>query len=66
LKTNRSWCLSTFDQPFDYDNFDVAREESVVEVRTNSTSGMNGVNPEFVDELNAIGIALRQDRACAV
>jgi 2-(1,2-epoxy-1,2-dihydrophenyl)acetyl-CoA isomerase len=55
--------MSTFDQPFDYDNFDVAREESVVEVRMNSTSGMNGVNPGFVDELNAIGIALRQDES---
>jgi hypothetical protein len=29
----------------------------------NSTSGMNGVNPGFVDELNAIGIALRQDES---
>ena len=55
--------MSTFDQPFDYDSFDVAREESVVEVRMNSTSGMNGVTPEFVDELTAIGIALRQDES---
>lgn len=55
--------MSTFIEPFEYDNFDVTREEDVVAIRMDSTSGMNGLNVDFVDELKDIGIALRQDES---
>ena len=55
--------MSTFDRPFEYDNFGLTREESVVAIQIDSTSRMNGVNPGLVDELRSIGIALRQDES---
>jgi 2-(1,2-epoxy-1,2-dihydrophenyl)acetyl-CoA isomerase len=55
--------MSTFSQPFEHENFDVTREDDVVTIRMDSTSGMNGINTEFVDELESIGIALRQDES---
>lgn len=55
--------MSKFEPPFEYNNFDVAREEGVVEIAMNSTSGMNGINMELVDELEAIGVALREDES---
>ncbi len=55
--------MSKFSQPFEYNNFDVAREGGVVEIAMDSTSGMNGINTGFVDELESIGIALREDES---
>jgi 2-(1,2-epoxy-1,2-dihydrophenyl)acetyl-CoA isomerase len=55
--------MSSFIEPFEYDNFDVTRENDVVNIVMDSTSGMNGLNIGFVDELREIGIALRQDES---
>jgi 2-(1,2-epoxy-1,2-dihydrophenyl)acetyl-CoA isomerase len=53
--------MTHFDQPFEYDNFDVSRDDGVVTVRMDSTNAMNGIGMGFVDEFRDIGMALSED-----
>jgi 2-(1,2-epoxy-1,2-dihydrophenyl)acetyl-CoA isomerase len=53
--------MMRIEQPFEYDNFDVSRDDGVVTVRIDSSNPMNGIGVGFVDEFRNIGIALGED-----